>query len=95
MIQAGHDGSANTRTVDDLWGKYVSYHNTQRPEPTSKKKSNSSCYHVIREYVAMEESLTGHVSSVDNPEEICTKVVPGGEKRKHLIGKVLHDLYKQ
>ena len=43
----------------------------------------------------MKESLTGHVLSVENPEDISTKVVPGGEKRKQLIGKVLHELYKQ
>ena len=45
--------------------------------------------------LAMKESLTGHVPSVDNPAEICTKVVPCGSKWKHLIGKVLHDLYEQ
>ena len=43
----------------------------------------------------MKESLTVHVPSVDNPADICTKVVPGGAKWKHLIGKVLHDLYEQ
>ena len=35
--------------------------NTQRPESTLKKKSDSICYHAIRESVAMGESLTGHV----------------------------------
>ena len=43
----------------------------------------------------MKESLTGHVPSVDNPTDICTKVVPGGANQKQLIGKVLHDLYEQ
>ena len=57
-----------------------------------KKKSNSICYHAIREYVEMKESLMGHVPSVENLLDICTKVVPGGAKRKHLIGEVLHDL---
>jgi hypothetical protein len=28
----------------------------------------------------MEESIIGHVPSVDNPADICTKVVPGGQK---------------
>ena len=42
----------------------------------------------------MKESLTGHVPSVDNPADICMKVVPGGANRKHLICKALHDLYK-
>ena len=70
-------------------------HNTQQPESTLKKKSNSLCYHAIRESVTMKESLTGRVPSLDNPEDICTKVVPDGAKRKHLIGKVLHDLYEK
>ena len=42
----------------------------------------------------MKESLTGYVTSVDNLSEICTKVVLGGAKQKHLIGKVLHGLYE-
>ena len=37
----------------------------------------------------------GHVPSVDNPEDICKKFVPGGANPKHLIGKVLHELYDQ
>jgi hypothetical protein len=52
-------------------------HNIQRPETVLKKKSNSICYHVVRESVVMGESVIGHVPSVDNPDEICTKVVPG------------------
>ena len=70
-------------------------HKTQWPESTLKKNSNSICYHAIRVSVEMKESLTGHVPSVDNPEDICMKVVPGVSKWKHLIGKVLHDLYDQ
>jgi hypothetical protein len=38
-------------------------HNTQRPESVLKKKSNAICYHLVREAVAMEECLTGHVST--------------------------------
>jgi hypothetical protein len=34
----------------------------------------------------------GHVASVNNPADICTKAVPGGQKRDHLIGLLLHDL---
>ena len=69
-------------------------HNTQRTGSMLKKNSNSICYHAIRESVAKKESLKDHVPSVDNPAEICTKVVPGGAKQKNLIGKVLHDLYE-
>ena len=67
-------------------------HNTQRPESTLKKKSNSVCYHTVRESVAMGESLTGHISTHDNPADICTKLIPGGTKRDHLVGLVLYDI---
>ena len=43
----------------------------------------------------MKESMMGHETSVENPEDIVTQVVPGGAKQKHLIGKVLNDLYEQ
>jgi len=68
-------------------------HNTQKPESTLKKKSNSICYHAIRESVAMGESLTGHVSSKENPGDLATKVVPPGQQREHLVGMMLHDIY--
>jgi hypothetical protein len=67
-------------------------HNTQRPESVLKKKSNSICYHAVRDSSAMGESISGHVPSVDNPAGICTKVVPGGQKRKYLIRLLLYDL---
>jgi hypothetical protein len=66
--------------------------NTQWPESVLKKKSNSICYHAVRESAAMGESIIGHVHSVDNPADICTNVVPGGQKRNHLIHLLLHDL---
>jgi hypothetical protein len=68
-------------------------HNTQRPESTLKKKSNSICYHAARESVAMRESLTGHVSSQENPADIATKIIPTGQLRTHLGRKLLYDLY--
>jgi hypothetical protein len=67
-------------------------HNTQRPESVLKKKSNSICYHAVRESAAMGESIIGHVHSVDNPADICTTVVPGGQNRNHLIRLLLHEL---
>ena len=66
-------------------------HNTQRPESTLKKKSNSICYHATRESVAMGESLTGHISTHDNPADLGTKVLPGGHKRTGLVSLVLYD----
>jgi hypothetical protein len=67
-------------------------HNTQRPESVLKKKSNSMFYHAVRASAAMRESIIGHMSSVDNPADICTKVLPGGHKRNHLIHLLLHGL---
>ena len=67
-------------------------HNTQSPESMLKKKSNAICYHAIRESVAMGESLTGHIPSGNNPADLCTKVIPGGQKRNHLLGLVLYDI---
>jgi hypothetical protein len=40
----------------------------------------------------MGESIIGHVPSVDNPADICTKVMPGGQKQNNLICLLLHDL---
>ena len=67
-------------------------HNTQRPESVLKKKSNSICYHAIREAVAMGECLTGHVRSENNPADICTKLMYAGQKRDHLVGLILWDI---
>jgi hypothetical protein len=67
-------------------------HNTQRPEYVLKKKSNSICYHAVCESAAMGECIIGHVPSVENPSDICTKVVSGWQKRNHLIRLLLHDL---
>ena len=45
-------------------------HNTQCPESQLKKKSNSICYHTIREAVAMGELLTRHVKTDENPSNL-------------------------
>ena len=67
-------------------------HNTQRPESTLKKKSNSICYHAIRESVAMEECKTAHIRSEENPADLATKIIPGGMKRDHLVSKIIYDI---
>jgi len=67
-------------------------HNTQRPESVLKKKSNSICYHAVRESVAMDECLTGHVSTNNNPADTATKVLPGGRRRDYLLSLLLYDL---
>ena len=67
-------------------------HNTQCPESTLKKKSNSICYHAVFEAVVMGELLTGYVSTTENPADLLTKVVAGGVKRNHLVQLLLYDL---
>ena len=67
-------------------------HNTQRPELTLRKKLNSICYHAVRESVAMGESLTGHIPTAENCADLATKIIPGGQKRDHLVGKLLFDI---
>ena len=66
--------------------------NTQTPESTLKKKSNSICYHFCRESVAMGESLTAHVPTNDNLADLATKVLFGKKRRGH-VKKLLYDLY--
>ena len=67
-------------------------HNTQRPESSLKKKSNSICYHAVRESVAMGEILTNHVPSEHNPADIATKIIPSGMKRDYLVSLLLYDI---
>ena len=40
----------------------------------------------------MRESLTGHIRLEDNQAELLTAVITG-QKRKHLVLKVLYDIY--
>jgi hypothetical protein len=67
-------------------------HNTQRPKPILKKKSNSICYHAVHESVAMGESLIGHCLTKDNMVDLATKCIGGGKKRDHLVAMLLHDI---
>jgi hypothetical protein len=65
-------------------------HNTQGPESTLKKKSNSVCCHHCRESVAMNEHMTGHVLTKLNPADPCAKVIPGRAQRDHLAMQIPH-----
>jgi hypothetical protein len=67
-------------------------HNTQWPKSVLKKKSNYIFYHKVRKSAAMVESSIVHAPYVDNTADIVTKVVPGGQKRNHLIRLLLNDL---
>jgi len=64
--------------------------NTSAPESTLKKKSNAIAYHFVRECVARGEILTAYVKTEDNIADICTKPMPGGEKRTRLVRMILY-----
>ena len=82
-----------------IWGPSLIYsdnmsviHNTQQPESTLKKKSNSIAYHAVRESVAMGESLTGNVGTNSNVADLATKVLVG-KKRQSMVNKLLFNIY--
>jgi hypothetical protein len=66
--------------------------NSSRPELTLKKKSNSICYHAIRELVAMGETLLTHIRTGKNLADFLTKTTSGTKRRK-LVSGVVHDIY--
>jgi hypothetical protein len=67
-------------------------HNTHLSESVLRKKSNSIRYHAVSESSPMRGSIVKNLPSVYNPADICTKVVPGGQKRNHFISLLMHDL---
>jgi hypothetical protein len=67
-------------------------HNTQRPESMLKNKSNSICYHAVRESVAMGESLTAHIGTNENVGNLASKVLYG-QKQRYMLSQLLYDIY--
>ena len=67
-------------------------HNTPKPESVLKKKSNSICYHFVKEAVAMRECLTTNITTARNWADLLTKVL-FGKKRLELVQGVLFDIY--
>ena len=56
-------------------------YNTSRPESTLNNKSNSICYHAVREAVASGEYLRTHCKTGDNYSDMMTTVLYGQKKR--------------
>ena len=67
-------------------------HNTQRPESTLKKKSNSICYHAVCESAVMGYFLTARVGTNKNCADLATKVLYGG-KRRFYVSNLLYNIY--
>ena len=66
--------------------------NTSKPEYFLNKKSNSICYHFIREAVAMKECLTTHVPTLRKFSDLLTKCL-SWKKRRDLVRGILFDIY--
>ena len=66
--------------------------NATKLESTLKKKSNSICYHAIRESVSMDESRVTHIPTTQNCADLATKIIPGGMKKNALISQVIYDV---
>ena len=74
-----------------VFGDYQSVlANTANPGSTIKKKSQSICFHFIREGCARDEWRTAHVKNCENIADLLTKSLPNGEKRWHFVKKILH-----
>jgi hypothetical protein len=67
--------------------------NTTIPDSTLKKKSQSICYHFVREGAARDEWRTSYVNTHDNEADLLTKVLPSGEKRHGFVRKLLHHIF--
>ena len=66
--------------------------NTTIPESTLKKKSQSLCYHFVREGVACDEWRTTYLNTNENEADLLTKIL-GGVKRKSFVRRLLHHIY--
>lgn len=67
--------------------------NTSRPESQLKKKSNSVCYHAVRELATMKECITTHIPSLLNFSNMLTKVLYG-QKHRNLVDGLMFDIYE-
>ena len=67
-------------------------YNTSQPESTLKKKSNSICYHAVREAVASVECLTTHCKTGDNYSGIMTKALYEHKKQDN-VSCILDDIW--
>ena len=69
--------------------------NTTIPESTLKRKSQSLCYHFVREGCAKDEWRTSYVNTKDNPADILTKAIPSGELRARLVRMLLYHRFDE
>ncbi len=68
-------GDAIDGATHVYWDNMSIIKNTSLPESTLNKKSNSVCYHAVRELVAVGETLTMHIPGAVNPTDLLSKVL--------------------
>ena len=66
--------------------------NTSKSESVLKKKSNSICYHFVREAVAMKECLTTSIPTLKSWADLLAKVL-SGTKRRELVQDIIYAIY--
>jgi hypothetical protein len=66
--------------------------NTQSPEYVFNNRSNLIHYHAVHESAEMADSIIDQLPSVDNPSDICTKIVPGFQKHHNMARILMNDL---
>jgi len=57
-----------------------------------RKRSNSICYHAVREAVAMDEALVAHIPTKKNLADLFTKVLYG-QMHRFLIDRMLCEVF--
>ena len=67
-------------------------YNTSRPESTLKKKSNSICYHAVREAIASGECLTLYCKTGDKYSDMMTKLFYG-QKKQDKVSHIIYDIW--
>jgi hypothetical protein len=76
-----------------VYGDYMSVvTNLSKPDSTLKKKSNSICYHAVREAVAMGESHVAHIPTKKNLADLFTKVLYW-QAQRFLVSRMLRDVF--
>ena len=66
---------------------------TTMPDSTLKKKTNSICYHLIREGAARDEWQMAYVNIHENEADLLTKFLPSGKKRRGFVRRLLHHIF--
>jgi hypothetical protein len=64
---------------------------SSKPESIMKKKSNSVCYHAVREAVVMREALAAHIGIAYNLADLFTKAMYG-QALHSLVGRLMYDV---